>query len=267
MLMKNFFIFVLLFTNSIFANNHNGCLDKSINLAYYEIGNIFSSDAGRFTGLDHDVVLEMMKRSKCEYHPIVMKRARIWNEILNDGLVDITTSAILNQERLEKLWIFPYMQLKHKVFLNEPSKKIKKIDDFMANQNLKLGIVRGYVYNDFYNKKIEELKVLNRVVEVVDDKKLFEVLDTQGVHAVISYPIVYSKYKKAKNTRGKIEVFEWNPEGSFVPAGMAFSKAKFSKEKADVWAKIISDMKKDGTLEKFMSKYISKEETRETLAF
>ncbi len=266
------FILLLLLCSSSFvlANElklHSKCQNKPIRIAYYDIGNLFYTMDGKFYGYDFDVVSELLKRLDCKSSQLVLKRARIWNELLHGGKLDMTTSGIPTPERLEKLWFIPYIQLRHKVFLNTLNGKTVSFDEFHANSFLKIGKVNGYVHSHFYDGIITKLEKEGRVITVVDDERLFKLLDSQGINAAISYPLVYSRYKNDKNLRGKIVTSNWSTNEEFVTAGLMLSKKYFTKMDAIKIQKIIHDLKNEGLLEKYLIKYLPQKEVDQVLNF
>lgn len=249
------------------SNDKFKCTSSPIRLAYYEIGNLFYEKDGKWGGYDFKVANELMKRLGCKYQATVMKRARIWSELMNGGVVDMSTSGVPTKERLEKMWFIPYIQLRHRVFINQPTGLSTNFEQFYQNKFLKMGKVNGYAHSKFYDDKMEIFQKENRLIKFVDDERLFNALDVQAVHAVVSYPMVYSRYKKDRNTRGQIIMANWDQEEKMVASGLMLSKKVFSREEARHIQKIIENLRAEGLLASYLSEYLPSEDIKVALSY
>jgi len=247
------------------------CPERAIAVAFYESGALFDASStdrsGGFTGsgIDIDLLRELKRRSGCRFESVTMTRARIWAE-LTAGRLDMTPSGISTPER-EKVYAFaPYVLLRHQVWMLKAHAGVPGgLPGFMANPALRWGAVRGYKHTPAYDAALDEARGQGRVVEATDDRQLLRLLAEGTVDAVINQSVVIRRYAVEHPRKPELVGLNWAPQGSVVPAGLVFSRARFSEAELDYWRQLVRELLRDGTLARIMRRHVPDEDAAELM--
>lgn len=252
------FLFIL-FNENVFAITENKHCFKKFTLAFYSFGFFYSTETK--TGIDKDVAIEMMKRSKCSIEMFEMPRIRIWKSIEN-GSLDFATSGLETIERDKFAYFALYNQFKNVVIFRKDA-NVSSWNSFFSNKLLKLGVIRGYKHGE-PDRMIDVLKEQNRVIDYAEQVTLYDELNKNSVQAILGSIVTYKYYiKRAKGLSQKIKIEDWTPQQNTVKTGIVLSKKVFSKVEADYWKSIINGMNHDGTMMKIFRKYFSEKDAKE----
>lgn len=253
-------LYLLSFSALLQAQNLPQCPSRPVVLALQELGQFYRAGVG----LDKDMADELAVRSGCKFETPVLPRTRTWHEI-EAGRVDMTLSALKTSERAEKFWLFPYLQARLQVVIyKDKAITIKSQEDFLKQDNLFLGAVRSF--NHGYNEAfVQQLRKLNRVIDVNDSERLYAMLEARRFDAVIGLPLIYNAYLDREQMEDKYKAIDWSPQNMKGYAHLALTKKNFSEAEAQKWNQLLQAMIKDGTLLRLLKKYVSKTEAEKML--
>lgn len=239
------------------------CGKQPIKLAFFQLGLVYDNGVG----VDKDIVDELAKRTGCKFETQLMARARIWND-LESGDLDMGTCGIQNAARDKFAWFAHYMVMKNYAVINlKAAKNIKSASDFIANQNLQLGVVTSFKHGPDQDKWIEDLRKMNRVQYTAEPESILKKIKDERVDAMFSQLPVFKKFIKEFGMENDVVVQDWTPNEKVAPQGLILSKHRFSKEDAAKWQEVINEMKTDGTLKKIYMHYFSASEADQLLDF
>lgn len=243
------------------------CPDRPIRVGFFEYGILFSAERGspRGFGMDRDLAFELEKRSGCRFEGDLMARARIWVEI-REGRLDMTMSAIKTPEREEIGWMYPYAIGYPLVLVSSKvPAAARELDAFMANRELKFGIVRGFRHSPYYDGLIEKLRAQDRVVEAVDEMQLATMVKHGSVAAIVSLPAVYPRYFSDQELGRDVVFAQWDPRNEPVVGHLLLSRKTFSAAEAEKWRALLEGMQRDGTMLAIGIRYLGKEQARKLI--
>lgn len=237
--------------------------DKKIKVGFYDYGDFYHKGQG----IDKDIIDELAKRTPYIFETQVLTRARIWHDI-EKGNLDMSVSGIQNEQRDQFAWFIHYIIIKNYAVLRlDKAKDIKNARNFIDNSKLKFGVVRSFKHGEKQDQWLNTLKQLKRIEENPSADIIFQKIGEGNLDAMFSQPPVYSKYIKIFNLQNKVVIQDWTPGEKGVLHGLILSKKRFSQKDAQYFYKVIQDMKKDGTLKRIYSKYLTEKEVKAALNF
>lgn len=240
------------------------CPERPLRVGFFEFGILFTVDRAnhRGFGMDRDIAFELEKRSGCRFEGELMSRARIWVE-MQAGRLDMTLSVIKTPEREAMGWLYPYAIGYQEVLLAAAvPPEMREMAAFMANRELKFGVVRSFRHTPFYDAMIEELRAQGRVVEAVDELQLLNMVKHGSVGAVLSLPTVYARYFAPGEVGELVFPRRWEPGNRPTVGHLMLSKKTFDAVEAEKWRGLLADMQRDGTLLAIGMRYLGKEQAR-----
>ncbi|MBF0192338.1 MAG: transporter substrate-binding domain-containing protein [Magnetococcales bacterium] len=239
------------------------CGDQPIRLAFYEYG--FLYDKG--TGIDQDVVDELIRRSGCVIKTQVMTRARIWADLAT-GDLDMSVSGIRNAERDRFAWFADYLIMKNYALVHaEVAKTVHNARDFLQQTRLQIGVVRSFQHGTEQDHWLDQLRQAGRVQDTPDVETIFKKLKSNRVDAMFSQPPVFRKYLRDQTLAPNVVIQDWTPTEKGVPHGLILSKSRFDSLDAEQWRGLLADMRRDGTLKTIFLRYLPEKETHSLLDF
>lgn len=243
------------------------CPEQPIRVGLYEFGALHSTPRGarQGRGLDRDIVDVLQQRSGCSFALESMARARIWIE-MRAGRLDMTLSALHTDDRASFSWLQPLMQMQSLVLLpRELLPEASTREAFVAHPGWLLGVVRGYQHRAPDQAMVDALRAEQRVLEVVDQPALFAKLRAGQIQAMFSYSMVYRHYLQAEELQERFVALRWDGEDRPSPVNLALSKKTFSAEQARRWQRLLEQIRRDGTLERLLLRYMPMAEARNML--
>lgn len=238
------------------------CPERPIVVGLYEFGYFFNAGAG----LDKDLADELRKRSGCSFSLKVMQRRAIW-PALQSGSVDMTFSAAPTPERLGFSWAEPYIWLRNMVILRkEVAPGVRSMADFLAVPELRLGFGRGYAAGPAYEEFVGQLRNIGRVEDVDDGDRLYAMFKAGRFQAMLAPKMVYASYLKDEILADAVRIEDWSATRPRGPATLLMSKKRFSADEAKRWGEVLKAIRADGTLQRFIERYVDAEEAAKMLA-
>ncbi|WP_374580312.1 substrate-binding periplasmic protein [Pseudoduganella sp.] len=238
------------------------CPARPIVVGLYEFGHFFSSGAG----LDKDLAEELRKRSGCAFSLKVMQRRAIW-PALQSGAVDMTFSAAPTPERLGFSWAEPYIWLKNMVVLRKDvAPGVRSMADFIAAPELRLGFGRGYAAGPAYEEFVGQLRNIGRVEDVDDGDRLYAMFKAGRFQAILAPKMAYASYLKDEIMADAVRIEDWSATRPRGPATLMLSKKRFSADEAKRWGELLKAIRADGTLQRFIERYVDPDEAVKMLA-
>ncbi len=233
---------------------------KTVDVAFYEGGYFYS--AGK--GIDKDVVDEIKNRGGYSFNYIEQPRVRIWKE-LADGSLPMSVSGIQNPERDKFAWFVPYIAQKNKALMT--NKKHTTPESLVADKGARIAVVRGFKHGAFFDQIVDKVRANGGVTEVPTIHNLFLMLNSgDRVDMIISHPAFFKEMRDL-GIEAKVTVYDWDTASKPIVLGLILSKTHFSERDVTEFKNIVAAMRKDGTLKKIFSKYLSKEDVEEALNF
>ncbi|BBH53300.1 substrate-binding periplasmic protein [Fluviispira sanaruensis] len=251
---------VIIFPTQILASELPKCF-KKFNFAYLDYG--FMYDMKKGIGIEKDVLDEIKKRTRCQFENVKMTRARMWISF-SHGELDVSLGGIKLPEREKVVYTFPYVKLKNMALIRKDS-KVTSMAEFLANTNLRFGIVRSFkhgsaILDDEFLKKLYKE---NRVDEFVDQENLFLYLKNNKIQGVFSSIVIYKKrFKEDKKLYESLKIVDWIPKDEPFQRGLMLSKLTFNQTEAEKWQGLIKSMVQDKTMYKIFLKYLSQEDAK-----
>ncbi|HHW23575.1 MAG TPA: amino acid ABC transporter substrate-binding protein [Clostridiaceae bacterium] len=215
-------------------------------------------------GISKDFVTELFKRMDLKYEIKVMPRARI-SSMIEEGSLHMGVQSIRTTEREKYAWFVTYFTEKNSVLVRKTA-NISNEADLLNSRNIKVGIVRGYYYGEYYMDLIEKLKKKRIIVETKDIEELFELLRNDWIQVTFNNPSSYLYYFE-KNSIDDIDVIDFDPDGKPLARCLMLSRKYFTEDHVREFERVIDEMKKDGTLYEIFNRYLNEEVSEKACDF
>jgi polar amino acid transport system substrate-binding protein len=271
-LKKLAFLTIILFSllghsTNAFADENIYCGDKTIRVGMFKLGYRYYVEDGKEKGMNVDILQEFRKRTNCKMVSQEMTFARIWEDLAK-GELDMSLSGIWSKERDATLWTAPSIASKNYVIVGKNAlSTVKNSDDFLTNDKLVFGVVRGYTHGKELDVYLSKLREKNRVEESSNVDILFEKIKSGHVDAIFSFPFVYRKLLSELNIGESTLVQDWFPEDNGIIGCTMLAKSTFSEAESNKWKELSRQMQSDGTLKSIFMRYVSPEEAEKMLSF
>ncbi|WP_295957881.1 ABC transporter substrate-binding protein [Rhodoferax sp.] len=227
------------------------CPDHPIRFAFFEMGALYS----RGVGIDKDLVEALQKRSGCTFSAAVQPRARTWLE-LERGNLDMTASALSTPAREKFTWFADYFVDRNSLLLRtELPATVLSLADLVADNRVRLGVVRGFVHGAGLDVLVAELRSQGRLEEVEDQETLYRMLAVRRFDAIFGYPYVYVQYLDQNQIGDKVRAVELTT----LPTTrnyLALSRKAFTQSQAQRWQELLNTMRADGSLQAIFQKHL-----------
>jgi polar amino acid transport system substrate-binding protein len=242
------------------------CGQSPIRVAYFRLGYRFYVEDGQDKGMNVDILQEIARRSGCQFSTQEMTFARIWAD-LESGDVDVSPSGIWSATRDRFLWCVPSIISKNSVVIGAAAgAKVHGAGEFLADDTLVFGVVRGYTHGKEPDAWLETLRAKGRVEESASVDVLFEKLKLGRIDALFAFPFVYRKFLAGQDAPAAL-VQDWFPQDKGILGCTMLAKRRFSEPEANQWRALIRQMQADGTLKRIFMRYVSEAEANQMLAF
>lgn len=226
--------------------------------AFYEYGTLYYKTAdGSWTGIDKDVVDEVARRLGCTIDASTDSRVRIWAG-LQSGNIDMSVSAMSTPEREKFGRLVPYLSERNYVLLNKTvPAEIRTMEEFLANPDLKIGVIKSFRHGKFYDTWLEQLRAQGRVYEAPDYPALLRLFRLGRVHAMMA--ISSGWYPLLKQEQHALRVMDWAPPRDAVVGGLILSRQHIDEAMAARVSQTIRAMREDGTLKRIFERHLNPE--------
>jgi len=167
------------------------------------------------------------------------------------------------------LWCAESITSKNFVVIGATAKKagVRSGDDFLANNKLLFGVVRGYTHGKLQDAWLEKMRKTGRVEESTNTDILFEKLKQGRIDGIFSFPFVYRKLIKELGLKEQVSVQDWFAADKGIIGCTMLPKSRFTQAEADQWQALIRKMQKDGTLKRIFTRYVTAAEADQMLDF
>ena len=217
-------------------------------VALHDHGLLYSADMD--SGIDKDVVDELIRRSGCKITVNVMPRARIW-QLIESGALDFSLSGISNGERSKFASFAWYFSNKYYLLVRKDS-EVHSLADFSGNNRLRLGVIRSFRYSDSANQLVDRLQEAGRISQSSGLAPLYQALMLNQIQGMIIEPFDYPTVEENK-IRERTAIIEFNDPA--VPHGLIMSKKALPLDEQEKWRALVQEMRSDGTLRRIFEKY------------
>jgi polar amino acid transport system substrate-binding protein len=240
------------------AADHAPC--GHLRSAFYEYGALYYQSAdGGWTGIDKDVVDEVARRMGCSIEASTDSRVRIWAG-LSGGLIDMSVSSVSTPEREKFGRVVPYINERNYVLVSkEVGAHIHSMDDFLADPNIKIGVIKTFKHGKAYDAWLERLRAKGRVYEAPDYAALLRLFKVGRVHAVMAITSGWYPLLKQEQMAGTYRIMDWAPPKDAVVGGLILSRQRVDEAMAARFAKTIQAMRDDGTLKRIFERHLDAE--------
>lgn len=237
------------------------CLDRPIRVAYYESGLFFRQGLG----VDADVVKELRRRSSCAFEEQALPRARAYL-MLEQGQLDMMIAAIENPARTHYAYYIPYLQQRFVtlVLRTVPEEKTS-MTAFTADQTLSFGVVRGVNYGAPRDQWLQTLVKAGRVQIAPSPAIAYRMLQGKRFNALFATPLQYERELDELGMRAQVRIVNWFPGQPPTLRHLALSRANFSAAQLDQWSAIVGKMRKDGTMQSILERYLTPADAAEAI--
>lgn len=233
-----------------------------ITVGLYNSGYLYHEEHDH--GISKDIVVELFKRMDLKYEFKVMPRARI-SSMIEEGSLHMGVSSIRNTEREKYAWFVPYFAEKNAALVRKTA-NISSEEELINSKNIKVGIVRGYYYGEYYMDLVEKLKQKRIIVETKDIEELFKLLQEDWIQVTFNNPSSYLYYFEKKGIND-VEVIDFYPNEASLIRCLMLSKKHFSEDYVKEFEKRIAEMNEDGTLYNIFTRYLSEEYAKKACDF
>ena len=181
---------------------------------------------------------------------------RTWNA-LSAGQLDMTVSGIETPQRRGFATFVPYI-LNNRNYLitrNALASRIKSMQDFSNDRSLRLGVVKAFAHGEALDAWIATLRAEGRVDEVADLELLAKVFAAGRVDAFLTQPIVWPPLLERNKLNGQVQKIDISSKDTAVLC-LVLSRSRVSDTDVERIRTAINDMRKDGTLETILARYV-----------
>ena len=237
--------------------------EKILEVAFYESGYLYSNGVG----IDIDVINEIKNRGGYSFRPVEMSRARIWKDLAETRLA-MSVSGIQTPERDTFAYFIPYIVQNNKAIVAHA--RYTTPESILNDKAAKIAVVRSFKHGEYFDAFIDKFRANGGdLTEVATSHNLFLMLKAgDRVEMIISQPAFYAKALKEMGLESSAVIRDWDsPPKKPIVLSLILSKAHFSEVDVAEMKKIVQAMKKDGTLRRIFSKYLSKKDVEEALNF
>jgi polar amino acid transport system substrate-binding protein len=245
------------FASPAHASKVTDYCSRPIRVGLFEFGILYKAASN--DGVDVRLLDAIHKLTGCEFLKVVLPRNRIWAE-LQTGSLDLATAAIPNAERKSYGYLLPYMKSRNVALVRKGAGTHIKTASDLVNSKVRVGVVRGFKHEPYYDSLIAELDKQARVVQAVDVAENFRLFDENHVDVIFSQTIIYRQYLSEDYLAQKMYLGDWAPKSENAVGALILSRTSFSAEQSRRWDALLVKLQKDGTLYNIYRRFLSHEQ-------
>ncbi|MGQ5521852.1 substrate-binding periplasmic protein [Chitinimonas sp. PSY-7] len=231
-----------------------GCT-APLKVAYFRFGYLYSKDStGRSVGVDVDLIRELGRRTGCEFEERELSRVLIW-QALEAGQLDVATVGVATPARLVHSAFIPYFTSRNDFLLGSGSSRIQTPEEFVAEPEAMLGVVKSFQHGKPYDELVEKLRKLNRVSEAPDQDVLANWMRLGRVQGMMSHPVIYRQLFSERDMQ-QITVRHWADQSDPLIGSLVLSRKRFSAAALQRWEKLFQELRRNGTIEGLFARYL-----------
>lgn len=256
-MIKKLFVYLFLFLclDARASEIDYGCKEKTLDVALYDLGILFSSKQNK--GIDKDLVDLIKQKTKCHFNISTKPRARIWRELENGG-TDITVSGISTEERKKFAYFINYLNAKNYALFG---KKInaKNLKDFeKRSRRTFVGVVRSFKHGKLIDAFIDQMRTQNRVKDFPSSEDVFHALESGQIDLMFSLQLVFPYQKNGEN----FNVVDVDSEA--VAHGLVLARRSFTAAQVENWNSLFLHLHQRKEIEKILGTYVKEPYLSET---
>lgn len=208
---------------------------------------VFFREDGKVKGIGHEFARELAARTGCVFVETAYARPAAIS-YMKSGRLDLFFFSASAFE-FEPFGSFvPILEAKRSMtVLNSIQDKHSNIEDYIKDKSIKFGVVIGS-QSSFTKQEYDLLMSQGRTVAVPAPDGLFRMLKSKRVQAVM-FPSVTTAYYVRINNLEKLTKSIEDPKNKSI-VGYIYSNRRMSKNDLELIEGALSEMRKDGTLEK-----------------
>jgi len=224
-------------------------------VGYHALGQLYGVDAmGRPQGIDKDVLETLAKRSGCSFVTEVDSRVRIWEAIRN-GRLDLTTSVVPSPEREALGDIVVYKTSRNRLLVRAArADELNSLAAFLAKDGVRVVAVRSFIYSEPFDDWLAALRAQHKLDEVVDFNTALRVFAAGRVDAMIAHSAADDDVNHAMAENGGYRVVKVDGVRAF-PSGLFISKRTVSAADRQLLRRTLTEMVRDGTVDRIVKRY------------
>ncbi|WP_457418141.1 substrate-binding periplasmic protein [Roseateles sp. P5_E7] len=225
-------------------------------VAFYEYAALYYRDSdGHYQGIDKDLIDELARRTGCRFDAVTESRVRIW-ALLDQGQLDLTTSALPTADRERSFEMLPYVQSRQLTVFHPGVEQVPATPAaFNADPRLRLLVVRSYRFVPPLEAWIAQLRADKRVVEAPDQPSALRALKAGRAEAML---IGSNSLALARRQDPEFERFV---TASYAPnepsvGTLALSRQRISPADRGLIRQALADMHQDGSLAAILRRHL-----------
>ncbi|MFG6485424.1 substrate-binding periplasmic protein [Roseateles sp. BYS78W] len=225
-------------------------------VAFYEYAALYYRDAqGQYQGIDKDVIEELARRTGCRFDAVTESRVRIW-ALLEQGQLDLATSAMPTPERERSFEMLPYVQSRQFTVFHPSVERVPPtLAAFNADTRLRLLVVRGFHFVPTLDAWVEQLRADKRVVEAPDQPSALRALKAGRVEAMLIGGNTLALTRRSDPEFEHFATASYAPDEHSVGA-LALSRQRISAADRQLIRQALADMQQDGSLAAILRRHL-----------
>ncbi|UTH73882.1 ABC transporter substrate-binding protein [Chromobacterium sp. IIBBL 290-4] len=233
------------------------CPSGPLHVGYFKVGPAYREAKGYDVALVHELALRLHCFIESEDS---LPRLRVL-KMLETGQLDIGTSTIPTPERKQYTWIFPYLYSKNMILLH-PSVQARSLETLPNDPALRWGAIRGYRHGPLQDQFLAKMAAAHKLVQAEDEDDLYKMLGNGVVTGIFAHPFSYELWMQHSPQAKDIVALDLYGDSEAVASGLALSKARFSREAAELWHEELRKMSRDGSLYNIFRQFLSESSAR-----
>jgi polar amino acid transport system substrate-binding protein len=217
-------------------------------VAFYEYAALHYRGAqGQFQGIDDEVIDELARRTGCRFDAVTESRVRIW-ALMDQGQLDLATSAMPTPERERSFEMLPYLQSRQFTVFHPSVERVPATPAaFNADARLRLLVVRGFRFVPTLEAWVEQLRADKRVVEAPDQPSALRALKAGRAEAMLIGGNTLALTRRSDPEFERFATASYAPDEHSVGA-LALSRQRISAADRQLIRQALADMQQDGSL-------------------
>ncbi|MDM4768387.1 transporter substrate-binding domain-containing protein [Pelomonas sp. SE-A7] len=225
-------------------------------MAYYEYSGLYyRGEDGAYKGIDKELVEEIARRTGCQFDTVTESRIRIW-ALMEQGLLDMTASAIPTPDREKAFEMLPYLR-SHQYALLHP--RVAPVPataaEFIADRRLHLLVVRGYRFVPSLEAWVAALRSQRRVVEAPDQPAAIRAFRAGRADAMLIGGNTLAHARLREPDLNRYPALSYAPDEPSI-ATLALSRERIPAADRDRIRAAVVEMQRDGSLAAIVQRHL-----------
>lgn len=187
-----FKISVLFFIGTYFASSVAAACSRILNVPILPSGLTVVAKGSNFTGIVPDFLEQVSQKSGCKFSYHLVPKSRQEN-LFENAQADLLLTAVRTTRRDQFGVFVPLVQLRATLISLEHNQvAIQSLKELLANNAMKLVVVRGFDYGPAYLAIVEEMKRDGRLLVEADAVSVIRTLKSNASYATIMAPTIFA---------------------------------------------------------------------------